>query len=163
MIKPWNIGILTVTEEQVEIAKNNGLKRYNIQARLDNGWPIERAITQPVLKKRRLRYTEQDEMEAQLNGIEIGTFRSRVNCFGWSVEDAKTKRPQYISNQRGGTRMDWNRRIDGLKKELANTEGWVKENYDSIPTVLMQSIVDALQKSTHEIRRLELFVKDGQQ
>ncbi|PUB17953.1 hypothetical protein [Paenisporosarcina sp. OV554] len=163
MIKPWNIGILTITVEQVEIAKKNGLKLHNLQTRLDNGWTIERAITQPVLKKRRIKYTEQDEIEAQLNGIGIMTFSSRVNNFGWSVGDAKTAPLQYISNQRIDTKTDWIKRIEGLKQELTSAETWVKDNRNQFPKSLIHSIGDVLIKNKRAIHRLELYVKDGQQ
>lgn len=159
MVKPWNIGILTVTEEQVETALNNGLKRHNIQTRIDMGWSIEKAITQPVLKKRRLRYTEQDEIEAQLNGILIGTFRSRVNNFKWSVERAKTEPINHIS-QRSLTLMEWNETIRGLKQQLNETEQWIKNN--NVPQSLKKAIDYAIVKQQKEITRLEYYVQSDE-
>lgn len=161
MIKEWNIGILTITAEQVALAKNNGLKRHNLQTRIDMGWSIERAITQPVLKKRRIKYTEQDELEAQLNGIGVMTFRSRVNNFGWTVEDAKTTPLQYISNTRKESVMEWGKCVKQLKKELQETERWINNN--DIPQLLRKAIDDSMAKQKRQILRLELFVKDGQQ
>jgi len=150
------MGILTITSEQVETALNNGLKRHNVQTRVDMGWPIEKAITQPVLRKRRLRYTEQDEIEAQLNGILVGTFRSRVNNFKWSVERAKTEPINHIS-QRGLTLMEWNETIRGLKQQLAETEQWLQEN--DVPQSLKKAFDHSLVKQKKEITRLEYYVK----
>jgi hypothetical protein len=155
------MGILTVTEEQVEIATMNGIKRYNVQRRIDSGWTVEDAITRPILKTKRLRYTEQDEIEAVLNGIPLSTFRGRVNNFGWSVERAKSEHLQYISNTRNDTIMEWEKRIERLKRELHETEQWINNN--DIPQSLRKAINGSVVKQKREIRRLELFVKDGQQ
>jgi len=155
------MGILTVTEEQVEIATINGIKRYNVQRRVDMGWTVEDAITRPVLRKRRIRYTEQDEIEATLNGIPLSTFRSRVNNFGWPVERSKTEPLQYISNTRKDTAMEWDKRIKRMKQELIETEQWINNN--DIPQSLRKAITDSMAKQKREILRLELFVKDGQQ
>jgi len=161
VVKPWNMGILTVTEEQVEIATMNGIKRYNVQRRVDMGWTVEEAITRPVLRKRRLRYTEQDEIEAILNGIPLSTFRSRVNNFGWAVERSKTQPLQYISNTRNDSAAEWDKRIKRLKRKLIETEKWINAN--DIPQPLRKAIADSMVKQKREILRLELFVKDGQQ
>lgn len=39
-----------LTDEQIEIAKKNGIPKVTVYKRLDRGWDVEKAITKPTRK-----------------------------------------------------------------------------------------------------------------
>lgn len=46
--QPMNVKGVEVSDEQLEIALNNGISRKRVHARLYNGWTVEDTITTPV-------------------------------------------------------------------------------------------------------------------
>lgn len=140
----WSAGTLIITDEQVEIALKNGLSRDTVRNRVDNlNWSIERAISKPLRSKSRTTHTitKQDIAEAEVNGIEFSTFYARAVTYKWPVDEAKSKPLQY---KRSDYKMDWNRKIEGLQKELSSFE------YNNPSAVLLK----------RQIKRLEINAKD---
>lgn len=86
-----------LTDEDFEIAKNNGISRKRASQRFyQSFWDRERAITEPVgenhRKKGRGRKYGKWTSVAESNGIEKTTFYDRLKR-GWSYKMAATKPP----------------------------------------------------------------------
>ena len=76
----------SVTDEQYEIARKNGIPRKRVNDRINkSGWDIDRAITTPV-KERKNRYEAWKEICEQ-NGISRSTFNKRLAA-GWTEKRA---------------------------------------------------------------------------
>lgn len=81
-----------ITQEDYDKAAEKGITRENVWKRVNNGgWSVERAISEPVLKKgtfaRNSKYGDHVKI-AEANGISYQTFWERVNTMGWSLEKA---------------------------------------------------------------------------
>lgn len=75
----WNIKGTVVTDEQVAIAKSNGLERRHVKDRLELYWSVEDAISTPLTRVHKGNtYSKEDEEIARRNGIRVDTFRKRV-------------------------------------------------------------------------------------
>lgn len=83
-----------VSFEEFEAAKSIGISRKRVQARIESGWEKERALSEPLRTQRDL--SKWLELAAQ-NGINKGTFYSRVATCGWTEERAATEPRQYAS------------------------------------------------------------------
>lgn len=94
--KEWNVGLITITAEQIEIAKSNGLTRGIVYSRISEEmeWPVHDAITTPVQKRAKKRCTKADIQEAAANGICNSTFMTRLYDRDWPLERAKTEKPK---------------------------------------------------------------------
>lgn len=81
-----------VSDEQYEIARKNGISRYNAYNRVWRlGWSIEDAITKPVGQKGFKRKYPIEYLEKAIkNGITNATFIGRVSR-GMSYEEACTR------------------------------------------------------------------------
>jgi hypothetical protein len=73
------------------------------------------------------------------------------------VEEAKTKPLQY---KRSKYTMDWNQKIDALKRDLSVMEKWISDNYESIPKPLLAPIDESVSAMKRQIKRLEINAKD---
>lgn len=77
-----------------EWAKLYGVPSHLILQRIDHGWTVERAITEPVAERKYHDLTYKGQTHsmsdwARLLGIKFSTLSQRINS-GWSVEDALT-------------------------------------------------------------------------
>jgi hypothetical protein len=154
----WSAGILIITDEQVNIALKNGLSRDTVRNRVYNlKWPIERAISTPIRSKPHISHTKQDIQDAEANGIEFSTFYARTVTYKWDVEEAKSKPLQY---RIGDSKMDWNQKIDALKRDLVVMEKWFKDNHESIPAPLIVPVKESISAMIRQIKRLEINAKD---
>ncbi|KAB2334277.1 hypothetical protein [Bacillus mesophilum] len=111
---------LGLSTEQYDIAKKNGIPKRTVQRRVKNNWPIKKAISVPVRKKRRPKKDEDIEkaisegityeqylymlnrvnsskeavsywrLVAKKNKISVGVFRNRRYA-GWDLERAATE------------------------------------------------------------------------
>lgn len=74
-----------LTKEDYKRARENGINGKALYNRYYNKfWDKERAITEPLHKKQKYKWLE----VAQQNGISPGTFRQRINRYGWDEEKA---------------------------------------------------------------------------
>lgn len=88
--KRWACGIVELTPDQVQTARDNGLHYTIVWKRIGQlGWDIEKAVTEPSNKVTD-RYTMEDRLEAEANGIIFATLRSRLQA-GWDLQRAKTQ------------------------------------------------------------------------
>lgn len=77
-----------LTDEHYRIAEENGIERIRVYQRVnENGWDIQRAITQPV-KRHSTVWREHEEL-ANKNGIKCTTFISRIKK-GMTPKEAAT-------------------------------------------------------------------------
>jgi hypothetical protein len=107
-----------ITKEEKAIAESNGLDANHVYSRMRCGWSVKQAINIP-LDSHRLVTDEQIET-ARKNGIEYGTFYSRVANYGWDVEDAMTIP---VSSSKGNnTGAHWSK-IPKDVKEKAKANG----------------------------------------
>lgn len=68
-----------ITDEQYLIANKNGISRRNVYQRVNEyGWPIEKAITQPLLNTKKKKTDRALMLLAESNGINYGTYRQRI-------------------------------------------------------------------------------------
>lgn len=80
------------TFEQWQQAEEAGLNRNTVRLRLMRGWPIQRAVTEPAQKRRRIHIKKEWVDRAAANGIGYNTLHKRLTrAGGWSVEDACTR------------------------------------------------------------------------
>ncbi len=78
-----------ITPQHYSIAEENNISPRTLEQRVrDNGWHIEKAISEPV--RPRKTYGQWIKI-AEQNGICSNTFRVRVNLYGWSNERAATE------------------------------------------------------------------------
>jgi len=75
-----------LTDEDYDIAKQNGIKPRTLISRIDRGWDKERAITESTTGER-AKWLK----VAKENGIKEGTFNNRVYIHGYTHEEAATK------------------------------------------------------------------------
>lgn len=89
-------GIFLLTDEQIEIANQNGINEATLNARLSKKpiWDLERALNTPVRKIKRLEvtWTEQDIKEAEENGTCRDLFIRRIRE-GKTIQEAKSTPP----------------------------------------------------------------------
>ncbi|HDR8076536.1 MULTISPECIES: hypothetical protein [Bacillaceae] len=90
-----------ILDKHYKTAKSNGISKKRVQQRVFRyEWDVERAITQPIGKKK----MEFDRKHgnwmhvAEQNGISRDTFYSRLKR-GWSYELAATKKPGKQGNR----------------------------------------------------------------
>ena len=81
-----------ITPEEYEIAIANGISANTLEARIRcYGWDKQRAITEPLRKKRHEDLPREVIERAAQNGINQSTLSSRVHLLGWDIEKACTK------------------------------------------------------------------------
>jgi hypothetical protein len=161
----WSAGILIITDEQVNIALKNGLSRDTVRNRVYSlKWDVERAISTPIRPRPIIIHTEHDIDDAKKKGIGFNTFYGRVVTYKWSVDRAKNEPPRRqdgIKKKKGDKyAMDWNQKIDALKRDLDVMEKWISDNYKSIPTPLLKPIDETVLAMIRQIKRLEINAKD---
>lgn len=89
--------------EWAKTAEQNGIKYDSFMTRIRNGWPPERAATQPLESAEEVRHhalmaTDHVRVHpikylrmAEQNGIPYATFHRRVRISGWDYERAATE------------------------------------------------------------------------
>ncbi|MGH1256013.1 MULTISPECIES: nucleoside permease [Bacillus] len=83
-----------LTDEEYARALSNGIKRKTLNYRIyEAEWDLEEALTAPPRSERHIKF-EGMHMKwrriAEANGINAGTFYSRLNS-GWGYQEASTK------------------------------------------------------------------------
>lgn len=78
-----------ISQELLQIAKNNDIERYTISDRIRNGWTIEEACTRPKKRGRQRKYPNWVYEEADKNGLRYSTVNHRI-IDGWEWEKACT-------------------------------------------------------------------------
>lgn len=82
-----------ITPEQYKIAERNGMNKYTLERRVRQlGWNIDRALTQPTLRKNKTNWKEWKAVAKQ-HGVSYPTYCSRLRI-GWTCEEAATNRPK---------------------------------------------------------------------
>lgn len=82
-----------LTEQDFEIAKQNGISRKNARNRVDGGWTVQEAITKPLRKSSDFMSVWREwEDIAKSNGIDRELFRERMrkDKQGMTAEKAAT-------------------------------------------------------------------------
>ncbi|MDW0112223.1 hypothetical protein QT711_03435 [Sporosarcina saromensis] len=81
-----------VTPKDYEIAEQNGISAKNVTQRVYRyGWDIKRAITQPLVIRRKVDPLWEEWKDiATANGIVKKIFNQRINRHGWTAEKAAT-------------------------------------------------------------------------
>lgn len=88
-----------VTPEEYEIAELNGISASVLEKRVRSlAWDVERAITEPIQKKKP-RIPKEIRERALQNGIGYQTLRDRIHKRGWDYERACTQALQNRSVQ----------------------------------------------------------------
>jgi hypothetical protein len=77
-----------ITPEQYAVAAQNGVGKWALISRLNNGWELEKALTTPPVPRRK--YSEHWLQVAEQNGISKPMYWQRVKQMGWSEEKAAT-------------------------------------------------------------------------
>jgi len=76
-------------------AERYGLDQLTLRMRLERGWPVEKAITTPLLPdNERITFNGETLLLADWSrrtGIEVGTLWARLYAYHWPVERALTK------------------------------------------------------------------------
>lgn len=76
-----------ITDEDYEEAQKNGINKARLQARvLRLGWNIERAKTQPIMKKKNI--TDEQLKIAKENGLNRAAILNRMSRGGMTLEEA---------------------------------------------------------------------------
>ena len=76
-----------ITDEDYEEAQKNGINKDRLQARvLRLGWSINRAKTQPIMKKKNI--TDEQLKIAKENGLDRRGILSRMSQSGMTLEEA---------------------------------------------------------------------------
>uniref|UniRef100_UPI0003694D00 hypothetical protein n=1 Tax=Streptococcus sobrinus TaxID=1310 RepID=UPI0003694D00 len=85
--KNTNIKNVYITDEEYEIAKENGINANALVKRVrDLGMDKQEAITKPL---REMKYKKWRKVAIQ-NGINIQTFYTRINKYNWTPKKAAT-------------------------------------------------------------------------
>ena len=80
-----------ITDSDYEAATQRGITRKAVQWRVGLGWSAKRAISEPPHHPSRRCPEYQKFLEIALdNGISASTFRSRVNKYKWTLDEAAT-------------------------------------------------------------------------
>lgn len=81
-----------INPSEYEQAQANGISAKCLEGRIRKmGWGKQRAITQPVQKRRPFQKSSHWAKIAEQNGIEYHTFYHRVHAYGWTPERAATQ------------------------------------------------------------------------
>lgn len=75
------------TQEEIKIAKNNGISRQTLQNRVYKGWSVEKAINTQLSVRGRKKYSDEVYETLKKNGISLNTFNQRLHK-GLSLEEA---------------------------------------------------------------------------
>ncbi|MDR0317354.1 MAG: hypothetical protein LBH89_02725 [Lactococcus lactis] len=79
------------------------LNRSTYYRRIEKGWSIERALTEPpmdkmeslnlarMVRQEKTKFSKLDREEAERNGIKYITFYHRITRLGWSIERARSE------------------------------------------------------------------------
>lgn len=112
-----------VTPEQYQQAQANGINPERLTERVRRlGWPIEKAITQPIQAQRTHGSLSEWVKIAEQNGICRKTFYDRINQMGWTEEKAST---QPVSDRREllARNREKQRKIPKCYHDLAKKNG----------------------------------------
>lgn len=92
---------MRISKEQYAIARANGIPNDTTYNRVYNcGWDVEKAITQPVRKKKEVEYPEGLEEK----GISKNAYYLRITKYGWSEERAATESYEETAKRNGAKR-----------------------------------------------------------
>jgi hypothetical protein len=90
----WSIGLTTLTAEQVETAKKNGIAYATCYKRVYSyGWDVDKAVSEPTgerfgnPREKGFIFTKTQRETARKNGIKTTTMYERRQR-GWSIEEA---------------------------------------------------------------------------
>lgn len=121
-----------LTDENVSIAKSNGVNRRSLYVRLHSGWKLEDAINTPPIRKSVM--TTVQRQAAKENGIDLQVVYRRIKK-GWDIDDAVSylarriprKENEFDKMEFSGDQLYVMKKngltIEVVKKRLA--DGWV--------------------------------------
>lgn len=76
-----------ITDEEYKIAESNGINKRAVYQRVNYGWSIQRAITQPLKKLKR--HSPEALNRANSVGVSRAAYYNRISL-GWSIEKASS-------------------------------------------------------------------------
>ena len=110
-----------LTDGDFEAAAKIGLSKNTVQCRIYKGWSAKRATTEPLnYQNQKCPEYQKYKQIAIENGINIRTFRSRVNICKWSLEEAATT-PALSYDERAKRTTAMIRAKRGISEDLLNT------------------------------------------